>query len=345
MINNKEILLKPSITIRRRLPVNFISEDVNDFKDGYLYNTYNSYLRLISNAKVSPDSVVYQNGFLINETLASNEYRSYYRLRHLLKKILIAKRINLNDNQKYLMVTDYWSEGHFHWFTEALPKLLCIAGIANEFVLLLPDKAYIKSIGFESLKRLKLDFEDIILMKETEFYQIKNFYYISRISRSGQMHNELMKGLRKSFVSDRKIGTNRIYISRENAVYRKVLNEKELYNLLLDYGFEMLHAEDFDLTSQIDIFSSCGMLLGIHGAGLTNCIFMPPESNVIELRRKEIRTNNGYWHLADSLDHKYYYYNGIPDSEKTIIGKGCNLTIPIDDFENIILKRISKLLN
>lgn len=45
-------------------------------------------------------------------------------------------------------------------------------------------------------------------------------------------------------------------------------------------------------------------------------------------------------HLTDSLGHKYYYYNGIPDSEKTIIGNGCNLTIPVRHFENEILKQI-----
>ena len=68
---------------------------------------------------------------------------------------------------------------------------------------------------------------------------------------------------------------------------------------------------------------------------------MQPGSNVIELRRKENGPSNvGYWHLADSLDHNYYYYNGIPDSDKPLVGQGCNLTIPMADFEKKIVEAI-----
>lgn len=340
MKNAENILLKPAINIQRRFPANLISEDISAFSDEYSYKTYDTYLKFIENARVSPDSVVYQKGFLVDETVSSNRYKSYYRLKHLLKKILTGKKVSLNDNKKYLLVTDLESAGHFHWFTEALPKLFCIRDFADEFVLLLPDSPYIRKIATDSLELLRLNFENFVLMKETEFYKIKNLYYISRISRTGQMHDEIMKEMNKVFLAGKKTGNNRIYISRKKARFRKILNEEELTDVLKNYGFEILHAEDFSFSEQIDIFSTCGTLLGIHGAGLTNCFFMNQGSNVIELRRKETVTNNGYWHLTDSLDHKYYYYNGIPDSEKSIIGHGCNLTIPVSHFENEILKQI-----
>lgn len=340
MKNIKDILLKPAIRIQRRYPANLIRADIDDFNEAYSYNTYDSYLKLVKNARVSSDSVVYQNGFLIKETLYSNKNITYYRLRHLLKNILTSKKISLNDNKKYLLVTDIESIGHFHWFTEVVPKLLCIKDMANEFILLLPDKPYIKKIAIDSLKLLKLNFDDLVLMKEKEFYKIKNLYYVSKISRTGQMHDELMKQMREESISGKKTGNRRIYISREKAKFRKVLNEKELFDVLKNYGFEVVHGEKFSLTEQIEMFSACETLLGIHGAGLTNCIFMKQGSKVIELRRKETAINNGYWQLADSLDHKYYYYNGIPDSEKSIIGQGCNLTIQINDFEEKILKNL-----
>jgi capsular polysaccharide biosynthesis protein len=149
-----------------------------------------------------------------------------------------------------------------------------------------------------------------------------------------------MKQIREELISGKDSGHKKFYISREKARFRKVLNEKELICMLKNNGFEIIHAEDFSLSEQIDVFSGCETLLGIHGAGLTNCVFMKQGSNVIELRRKETAKNTGYWHLADCLDHKYYYYNGIPDSEKSIIGRGCNLTIPINDFEEKILKSL-----
>src|SRR6185436_7043976 len=105
---------------------------------------------------------------------------------------------------------------------------------------------------------------------------------------------------------------------------------------------EIIVAEGISLAEQVKIFSSAQILLGIHGGGLVNLLFMEPGGKLIELRKKEGGTSNtGYWHLADSVDQSYYYYNGIPDSDKPLVGKGCNLTIPIEDFEEKILAKIS----
>jgi hypothetical protein len=58
---------------------------------------------------------------------------------------------------------------------------------------------------------------------------------------------------------------------------------------------------------------------------------MRPGGMVMELRKRE--RNFGYWHLADALDHSFYYFHGKPDSEKSLIGDGCNLTIELEEFE------------
>lgn len=331
-------LLKSSVKIKRDLPVNFVAEDGDFYENCRIYETYNSYLKSISNVLVTPDSIVYQNGFLVDETLYSKENKHYYQIRYFLKRFFFSKKITLNQNKKYLLATDSESAGHFHWFTEVLPRLLCVKEIAEEFVLMLPNKPYIREIALDSLKISNLNFEDILLMKESELYRVKNLYYISKISRTGQIYDDLMREINSLFISNKEKGEGKIYISRQKAQFRKILNENEFTEMLKNNGFEILYGEDLSLAEQIDIFSSCETLLGIHGAGLTNCLFMNPPSNLIEIRKNEV--NVGYWFLADSLNHNYYYYNGIPDSEKSIIGRGCNLTIPLDEFEEKILKNL-----
>src|SRR5258706_7249041 len=175
-------------------------------------------------------------------------------------------------------------------------------------------------------------------MKDADFYRIHDLYFVSRVTNPGQTHDRIMKEINEVFVGNKTAGQDKIYISREKARIRKVVNEAELTPLLADHGFQILYGEDFTLREQIDIFAKCSTLMGIHGAGLTNCIFMKPGGNVIELRKRE--KNYGYWHLADSLDHKYYYYHGEPDSEASLIGRGCNLTIPVKNFEAEILSQI-----
>lgn len=63
---------------------------------------------------------------------------------------------------------------------------------------------------------------------------------------------------------------------------------------------------------QVALFSETSILLSNHGAGLTNMLFMPAGSNVIELRKKNDDHNNCYFSLASALNLKYYYQQCEP---------------------------------
>ena len=58
---------------------------------------------------------------------------------------------------------------------------------------------------------------------------------------------------------------------------------------------------------QLDIFSNCKTLIAIHGAGLTNMIFMQPNSNILEIRQENDCSSNCYFSMSSALDHNYYY--------------------------------------
>jgi capsular polysaccharide biosynthesis protein len=252
--------------------------------------------------------------------------------------LLTARKVRLDSSEEFLLVTDQESNGHFHWFTEVLPRLWLIKDRAPEFVLMLPDTPYMRSVAAESLQVTGIRFKEIFWVQRGEFYKVPRLYHVSKVSRTGQMDDAIMMKLNRAFVDDKPRGKRKLYISRSLARFRRVLNEKELEEKLKDYGFEAIKTDEWSLTEQIAAFSECETLIGIHGAGLTNCLFMPPGGKVIELRKRE--PNYGYWHLAESVGHKYYYYHGEPDSELSLIGRGCNLTIPVDDFEEKILKII-----
>jgi len=330
--------LRDSTRIDRSLPANLTADDAVLFEDQFTYSTYDSYLRCIGKAKVSADSVVYKNYAPVVESLYRAESVAYYRFRYLAKKVLTARKIQLEASKAFLLATDQDSSGHFHWFTEVLPRLWLVKGRTSEFDLMLPDTPYMRAVGVASLDHVDLRFAGIYWMKPDEFYSVPNLYHLSKVSRTGQMQDGIMKELNQALIGKRPTGNRKFYISRKRADFRKVLNEPELTERLASYDFEVLYPEDLSLADQIEAFSQCGTLIGIHGAGLTNSLFMPPGGKVVELRKRE--PNFGYWHLAGSVGHKYYYYHGVPDSDLSLIGRGCNLTIPIDDFEEEILKVI-----
>ena len=55
------------------------------------------------------------------------------------------------------------------------------------------------------------------------------------------------------------------------------------------------------------MFSQCSLLISIHGNALTNMLWMPEGSTVLEIRRSGDSHNNCYFSLASALGHKYYY--------------------------------------
>lgn len=342
MNNAASVSLCGPVQTRHRYPLNMKEEDLSDFEAQAVYTTFDSKLLHIGSASVSPDSVVYKNGRLLKETLPYASLAGYYQYRHLLKKTFFSPKIHLAGNKKYLLVTDNWSSGHFHWIADVLPKLFLIRDMAREFTLLLPDIPYIRTIGLESLDMLGLQFEEVILMRQEGFYKAKDLYFIPRISESGHFNSELMKQMSARICQGLTTGRNKVYISRAKAPCRKVLNEESLTELLKANGFEILVGEDFSLKEQAAIFAGAGTLIGIHGAGLANCIFMQDNSQVVELRKKENGPANvGYWHMTDSLGKRYYYFNGEPDSALPLVGQGCNLTIDISRFESELLSGLS----
>lgn len=331
--NLKNLLLNSQL-VTHHLPVNWLPENSIDFEAEVTYETDNCFLREYKSVLISPHSVLYQFGKIIPATLTDAAQKNYYQYRHLAKLFLTNKKVVLSKKKKYLLVTDHWSEGHFHWFTDVLPKLLLIESQLGNFTLLLPDVSYIKNIAIPSLSGLLSHFEDIVLMKPDELYVASSCWFINKIAPSGKLYPPVMQKIRERFAISSLQQNRKVYITRQHSAVRKVINETEFSRLLSANDFEMIVAEELNLQQQVDLFSSTSTLIGMHGAGLTNCLFMSEKSRVIELRRDEHGPHNvGYWHLADSLQHYYYYYNGIPDSPLPLVGKGCNLTIPLQDFE------------
>ena len=326
-------LLRESNIIRKP-PVNYVSNDAELYESSFEYTSRAPVLHRLGPVRVSSDSVVYKGMNLVGETVVNENQVPYYRFRHLVKKMLSGRPITLSRKNKYLLITDAWSAGHYHWFTEVVPKLLLIEAQAREFVLLLPDTPYVRTIGIESIKLLGVLFADVQWMEDSAFYEVPDLYYISRIAAPGQVNDSLMQEINLRLVTKELRAKRRFYVSRSDAKIRKVLNEEELEPVLTNHGYEIIRPEGRSLAQQINLFSKCDSLLGIHGAGLTNCLFMPPGGTVIELLKRE--PNHGYWHLASSLGHQYFYLHGTPDSELSLIGKGCNLTVSPTELDRLL---------
>ncbi len=75
----------------------------------------------------------------------------------------------------------------------------------------------------------------------------------------------------------------RIYVARGNAPRRRVLNEAAVEKLLAGHGFTSVNPGAMSFPDQVALFAEAEMVVGAHGAGLTNCVFMAPGGALIEL--------------------------------------------------------------
>jgi capsular polysaccharide biosynthesis protein len=85
------------------------------------------------------------------------------------------------------------------------------------------------------------------------------------------------------------------------------MNEQEIKQIVKKLGFEIHYFEDYSFEEQLKLITECRYLVSIHGAGLTNILFMKNGTNVMEFKMKEDYINGCYYSLANSLNINYYY--------------------------------------
>ena len=107
----------------------------------------------------------------------------------------------------------------------------------------------------------------------------------------------------------------KVWISRQKANKRKITNFDEIKPILEKYNFAVIEFEDFSFKDNIIRAHNCEVIGGVHGAGLTNMIFMKKKSKVIEIRSDGDDSNNCFFSLASDMEHDYFYFLANPTSK------------------------------
>lgn len=316
------------------MPENYVEGELEFCKNEFQYHTYDVKLLDFKNCVVNKRGFVYETGkFRLNKIslLDEKHYKKELTTKHYLKKVLFKHKRTLG-NEQYLLAYDDWSTTHYHWFCDVLPRLFAVKDSLKNYTLLLPDSPYVKDIGLKSLDFFDLKPRGITYLQNDELVKVKNLTIITHTCLTGYINDKIMFKMRE-FINSKlesmnSEGNKKIYITRDEALYRKVLNENEVKDVVRDFGYETIRYEDLSWLDQIAKTSSAKSIVSIHGAGLVNMLYMRPEGSVLEFRRDKIYHNQCFWHLSQALRLKYYYLFGTPDNQDLVIeGNGCNLTI------------------
>ena len=126
------------------------------------------------------------------------------------------------------------------------------------------------------LKNIKLTFAYL----DDDFYKFEN----SKIPQFLNTHSSInvLKSIR-NIVPNNKKGYEKIYVRREDANYRVILNESDLIDKLKKNGFYVINTSQYEILDQISFFLNAKVVLSPYGSGLANIIFCNPGTKVYEI--------------------------------------------------------------
>lgn len=220
--------------------------------------------------------------------------------------IVIPKGIHLKG--KSLMLSSAMAENnYYHWMFECLPRLAALQQLGRnlddfDHILIrntgLPFQDWtINTLGiprhkiYQNRSGLDLCHCDSLTTTTHPIYHVPSLF--------------VTNWLRKTFLPlvSQPEGPRRIFISRKGS--RRCLdNEDDIYTSLADIGFVRLNLDQLPLVEQIGIFQNANIIVGSHGAGLTNLAFCKPGTRVVEIF-DSTHIHCMYWVLAERLDLKY----------------------------------------
>jgi capsular polysaccharide biosynthesis protein len=202
--------------------------------------------------------------------------------------LLIKKKINISLAKNEIVIFGPFSWNYAHQIHEFLVRVAYLKKKPQK-IIYLPE--YMRKIILsKTYKKIFYD-KKFKFISNTKIIKFKNVKYLSHIeNRSNNIFFKKNLGFLRDEVQKihkKKKNDQFILVSRENSTKRKLLNEDELYNSLKPLGFKKVSFENLTVDEQIEMSANCKIMIGYHGAGLSNCAYMNKKSTLIEISNKK----------------------------------------------------------
>ncbi len=213
-----------------------------------------------------------------------------------------------------------------HWMLEILPKLALLRDVDSYDWIYLPrldlpfQKATLALMGVDLGKVIE---GDVGVYFEADELIVPSFVSLSCYSPHwviDYLREHLMPGGQSEDVQNK--FSDRVFISRRRASCRRLINEEEIFRYLELLGFRRYDLEDLSVEDQRLLFAEARVVIGTHGAGLTNLIFCKPGTKVLEIF--QAREDDTYCYLSQVLGLDYHCLQTVPfvkvdDARDTVV--------------------------
>lgn len=196
---------------------------------------------------------------------------------------------------KHVVIGGPVDNAYYHWLFNWCPRLLVLEQLAPEIfhdpsvTFMIDHRAAIEPYR-SFLLALGIPQERIFFADDAYDYQPEEAILVSFLPQT-KYYPEIVKAFARKVVdglkSDEPVDTRRrrVFISRQkfDTPKRRIANIDVIEPLLQSYGFEPVILEDLSVIEQIRLFSQAEAVIGVHGAGLANMMFSPPDCRMLLL--------------------------------------------------------------
>lgn len=235
---------------------------------------------------------------------------------------------------------------YYHWMCRVLPLLKFYK---QNFQLFDIDYFYIGQFPLSNFHKETLEAAGIPFSRIIQTACTADKLVIAITNRSLDLGNQINDPINKeSYLFTRNLFSHklqhssqsekrRLYIKRGSVSRRKLINEIEVIQLLEQYGFESVVMDNKTVQEQAELFFKAEVVVALHGAALTNLLFIEPGTKVIELAPFGY-INNCFYTLSSHAKADYFYLQGEKLNQEDADLRSLNTCIDIQKLSSLLQK-------
>ena len=275
------------------------------------YNQKRTDIVLLSNVTFWPYCSVVQDG---HKTLLTDSAFSWETLRYFIERGSLVRGPVVEEKEPCASIQLGKFRNHYHWYVDSLPRLY---GLHH------PDLAKFEKIKLFLCEKLNGDAQELLeamlpentvieYVPENRRIHAHRYIHLPSLTKDweGFLPKDYLDFYRNRVFELPNVGQplenagERIYISRNAATKRRIVNETQVVRALSEFGFTCHSLESLSLKEQVRLFRTAKVIVGPHGAGLTNMIYST-RAKVLEMFSSNYPGRNHYRLLAAALNHEY----------------------------------------
>lgn len=250
--------------------------------------------RVFEDVHVNHEALIFRDGRIYPESFVAGSahathYHRFSRYAWFLLKNYWLRRGEASLRSGLWAIDNYSPENYYHWMIDVLPRLLqAEEDHPGERVLLLP-RYYHATPYIEFTLRAFPHIEGIRWIAARSKTRVEHLAYVPRQSDERLPARVVEVARRMQDLAGAAGTARRIYLTRDDAKRRRARNEADVVRVLREHDVEVHRIDPSRPWEQMRAALGANLIVGVHGAALTNVIFMRPGARLLELRHPRQR--------------------------------------------------------